>query len=132
MTYISPAEEERRLSEIRSFCDANGISYSKSMNSYYFVIRGQAYRVSNHTVEASNKRAVGRDGRRIREEYHPDGRRKDVIYIHASRFRIIKIYMDLKLGAILDGRGRVIGYTYRGHGNKCSRRRYEQSIRMGC
>lgn len=117
MTYMSPAEEHRRLSEIRAFCDANGIHYSKSMDSYYFRVRGKAYRVSNHTVEASNKGAVGRDGVQRRELYHPNGREKDVTYIHASRFRIPQIYTDLKLGAILDGRGRVIGYTYRGAGN---------------
>ena len=123
MTYMSPAEEERRLSEIRAFCNANGIRCSKSMNSYYFCVRGKAYRVSNHTVEASNKRAYGRDGKKRRELYHPNGREKDVTYIHASRFRIPQIYMDLKLGAILDGRGRVIGYTYRGAGATSRSRR---------
>lgn len=116
MTYMSPAEEKRRLSEIRAFCDANGIHYSKTMDSFYFKVRGQAYRVSNHSVEASNKGAIGRDGKKRRELYHPNGREKDVIYIHASRFRLPKIYTDLKLGAILDGRGKVIGYTYRGAG----------------
>ena len=118
MTYMSPAEEKRRLSEIRAFCDANGIHCSKTMDSFYFKVRGQAYRVSNHTVEASNKGAIGRDGRQRRQLYHPNGREKSVTYIHASRFRIMRIFLDIKMGAILDGRGRVIGYTYRGTGGK--------------
>ena len=122
MTYMSPAEEERRLSEIRAFCDANGIHYSKTMDSYYFTVRGRRYRVSNHTVEKSNRSAYRRDGTKRRELYHPDGREKGVTYIHASRFRIIRIYTDLKLGAILDGRGHVVGYTYRGTGSARPRR----------
>ena len=65
----------------------------------------------------------GKDGKKRRELYHPNGREKDVTYIHASRFRIPQIYMDLKLGAILDGRGRVIGYTYRGAGATSRSRR---------
>ena len=122
MSYMSPAEEQRRLAEIRAFCDLNGIHHSKTMDSYYFTIRGRRYRVSNHTVEKSNRSAYRRDGSKRRELYHPSGREDDVTYIHASRFRIIRIYTDLKLGAILDGRGHVIGYTYRGAGAARPRR----------
>lgn len=114
--YISEEEKARRLAEIKRFCDANGIHASKTFDSYYFTMRGHRYRVSNHTVEASNRHAYDRAGRKRRELYHPDGREDGVTYIHASRYRIIRIYLDLKLGAKLDGRGRVVGYTYRGNG----------------
>ena len=69
-------------------------------------IRGVRYRVSNHTVEASNRAAYRRDGTRRRELYHPDGREEGTVYIHASHFRLPQIYMDLRMGRKLDGRGR--------------------------
>ncbi len=106
MVYMSEAEKNRKLAQIREFCDDHNIRYSKNQDSYYFTIRGTRYRVSNHTVEASNKAAYRRDGTRRRELYHPNGREKDTVYIHASHFRIPQIYMDLRMGRDLDGRGR--------------------------
>jgi hypothetical protein len=98
-------EYAQKMEEIGAFCSANGITASRSGDSYYFSINGQEYRVSNHSVEASNAGAVNWIGEKTREEYHPDGRRADVIYIHASKTRIIEIYNDLKAGHELDGRG---------------------------
>lgn len=97
-------EFARQMAEIDEFCAEHGISASASNDSYYFSIRGQKYRVSNHSVEASN-RAAYRDGVRIRAVYHDGGREDDVIYIHASKTRIIEIYRDLVAGYKLDGRG---------------------------
>lgn len=95
----------RLMAEIDEFCAVNGISQSASGNSYYFTLNGKKYRVSNHSIEASNARAYNEYGEKVREEYHPDGREKDVVYIHASKTRIIEIYNNLELGIALDGCG---------------------------
>lgn len=87
-------EFAKTMNEIDDFCYENGISKSISSDSYYFIINGQEYRVSNHSIESSKR------------EYHPNGREKDVRYIHASKTRIIDIYTDLKNGYQLDGNGR--------------------------
>lgn len=81
------------MSEIKAFCLNHGVDFSSSMDSYYFCLNGQFYRVSNHSVESS------------KAEYHPDGRKKNTIYIHASKTRLIDIYQDLENGHQLDGRG---------------------------
>ena len=96
-----------RMQEIDEFCVQNNISASRTNDSYYFVINGQKYRVSNHSIEASNARAY-RDGEQVREKYHDNNRSDDIIYIHASKTRIIEIYNDLKEGYKLDGRGNRI------------------------
>lgn len=93
------------MDEITSFCAENGISASRNNDSYYFTIAGKRYRVSNHSVEASNAKAVNWLGEQVRDEYHPGGREDDVTYIHAGKTRIIEIYNDLKAGYTLDGRG---------------------------
>lgn len=92
------------MNEISEFCDANNINQSRNGDSYYFTINDQKYRVSNHSIEASNKGAYSDLGQ-TRELYHPDGREDDVIYIHAGKTRIREIYNDLKEGYKLDGRG---------------------------
>lgn len=107
-----PSKEQKRefaekMEEIKEFCRINNIHASSSKDSYYFTIRGQNYRVSNHSVEASNARAFNIYDEQIRELYHPDGREDDVIYIHASKTRIIEIYNNLIAGIKLDGRGNV-------------------------
>jgi hypothetical protein len=94
-----------KMEEIRDFCSKNLISMSASGDSYYFTINGQEYRVSNHSVEASNAKAYSEVYGKVREVYHPGGRDKSVIYIHASKTRIIEIYNDLQNGYQLDGRG---------------------------
>lgn len=93
------------MDEIKIFCDDNNISYSSTMDSYYFIINNQSYRVSNHTIESSNNRAFDQHGTQIRNKYHDDKRREDTIYIHASKLRLIEIYTNLKLGFELDGKG---------------------------
>ena len=85
------------MNAINKFCSENGISTSLSNNSYYFTIDGQKYRVSNHTVEASNSKAFDElTGEQLREVYHKDGRELDTIYITAGKTRLIEIYNDLK------------------------------------
>lgn len=98
-------EFAKKMDEIDKFCSENGISASYSNDSYYFEIDGVNYRVSNHTIEASNRRAFNSDGEQVREKYHSDEREDDTVYIHASKTRIIEIYNDLKAGYELDGRG---------------------------
>ena len=62
-------------------------------DSYYFTINNQKYRVSNHTVEASNSAAFdSTTGTYKRSLYHPDGREDDTVYIHAGKTRIIEIF----------------------------------------
>ncbi len=90
---------------IQRFCDENHIDYSSSMDSYYFTINDVKYRVSNHSVEASNASAVNELGQLVHQIYHSEGRRNDTVYIHASKTRIIDIYNDIKNGWILDGKG---------------------------
>lgn len=102
-------EFAKKMDEIHFFCKENGIDYSASKDSYYFYINGQKYRVSNHSVEASDRRAwawINGEEVQIRPEYH-GGRDEDTIYIHASKTRIIEIYNNLKAGYELDGRGNI-------------------------
>lgn len=98
-------EFAEKMDEIRNFCSENGINMSSAGDSYYFTLNGQEYRVSNHSVEASNAKAYDEVYGKIREVYHPGGRKKEVVYIHASKTRIVDIYNDLKSGYTLDGKG---------------------------
>ena len=99
-------EFAEKMQEIDEFCSDNCIIQSASSDSYYFDIDDQKYRVSNHTVENSNRHAY-KGGEQIRREYHPDGERPDTIYITASKTRIIEIYTALKSGKKLTRRGYV-------------------------
>lgn len=94
-----------KMSIVDDFCKKNDITKTKNSDSYYFTIDGQRYRVSNHSVEASNRGAYDDLYGQVRELYHPEGRKDNVVYIHASKTRIIDIYNDLKAGYVLDGRG---------------------------
>ena len=101
------------MNEIDEFCKQNNISKSSTSDSYYFEIKGQKYRVSNHTIEASNSKAFGYDnltGELIqkRELYHKNGRENDTIYITAGKTRLIEIYNNLKIGKKLNKRGYII------------------------
>lgn len=99
-------EFAKKMQEISAFCAKHGIQQSLNGDSYYFVINGQNYRVSNHSIEASNAAAYDElTGEQLRELYHEGGREQDTIYIHASKTRIIEIYNDLTAGYELDGRG---------------------------
>lgn len=94
------------MGEISAFCAAHGIEQSARGDSYYFTLNGKKYRVSNHSIEASNAGAFDRyTGEQRRELYHGEERAADVVYIHASKTRIMEIYNDLAAGYKLDGRG---------------------------
>ena len=81
-----------KMNEIDEFCQLNRISQSATNDSYYFELNGKKYRVSNHSPESSL--------------YH-DGRDDDVVYIHASKSRVIEIYNNLKSGMVLNGKGEI-------------------------
>lgn len=98
-------EFANKMNEIEQFCFDNGIISSRTNDSYYFTIDGVNYRVSNHSVEASNRHAYDEFGNKKRDFYHENGRENDTVYIHASKTRIIDIYNDLKAGYKLNGRG---------------------------
>ena len=100
-------EFAEKMQEIDNFCKENGISQSSSSDSYYFSINGKNYRVSNHSVESSNARAINFAGEQVRELYHENGREENVVYIHAGKTRIIEIYNNLKQGLELDGFGNI-------------------------
>lgn len=100
-------EFKETMSNIEDFCNDNGISSSKSMDSYYFSINDTRYRVSNHTIERSNSKAFNDFGEQVREKYHTDDD-KDLVCITAGKTRIIEIYNNLKAGKTLDKRGYVI------------------------
>lgn len=87
----------QQMREIEDYCIENNISSSYNNDSYYFTINGQNYRVSNHSVEASRRNSGGK--------YHQDGRSDEVIYIHASKSRLIEIHQALLRGEKLDGNG---------------------------
>lgn len=93
------------MEKIRGFCNENGIDYSRTCDSYYFVLNGVRYRISNHTVEMSNSKAYDIYGNQVRELYHPNGREENTVYITAGKTRIMDIYNDLKAGYTLDKRG---------------------------
>ena len=101
-------EYAKKIQEIDEFCREHGISCSSTKDIYYFIINGQKYRVSNHTVEASNRGAYNWLGEQVRDKYHEDGRNNDTIYITASKTRIIEIYNNLLQGYTLDKRGNIV------------------------
>lgn len=100
-------EFAQEMDNNREFCIEKGISRSISMDSFYFCLDGKYYRVSNHSVEASNQAAYSDLGP-TRELYHPGGRKDETTYIHASKTRIREIYMDILEGHSIDGHGNRI------------------------
>lgn len=102
-------EFHEKMLEIEAFCKKHGISASHNNDSYYFSIKGQRYRVSNHSIEASNRAAFDEyTGEQLRELYHDPELEEDVIDILAGKTRIIDIYNDLVAGYDLDYRGRRV------------------------
>ena len=100
-------EFARQMDEIRDYCDSHGIDYSRSMDSYYFTIRGERYRVSNHTQAASDRGMYSWDGTKLRDSYHTT--RFDREHeITAGKTRIISIHQALLAGKKLDKRGNVV------------------------
>ena len=101
-------EFAQTMEEITDFCREHGICKSSTSDSYYFSLNGKRYRVSNHTIAASDKGMYRPDPVtgvpiKVRESYHPE--EDDTICITASKTRIIDIYNDLANGYELDGRG---------------------------
>ena len=101
-------EFAKAMQEIDTFCQENGIRQSNSSDSYYFSVKGQNYRVSNHTIEASNSKAYNFLGEQVREKYHSNNRDSSIIYITASKTRIIEIYNNILSGRKIDKRGRTL------------------------
>lgn len=97
-----------KMQEIDAYCLENNIHQSKSSDSYYFTINGEEYRVSNHTVAQSNRKAYNCFGEKVRERYHKDGEFDREHEITASKTRIIEIHQALLAGKKLDKRGNVI------------------------
>jgi hypothetical protein len=95
-------EFAEKMSEIQNYCDNNAINYSCSMDSFYFEIDGQKYRVSNHTVKASNAKAFNEFGEKIRELYHKDDEGYNCIF--ASKTRLIEIHKKLKSGITVNAK----------------------------
>lgn len=102
---VQKQEFAQKMQQIEIFCKEHDIQQSSSGDSYYFTVNGCNYRVSNHSVERSNDGAFDQLGEQVRDLYHPNGREKDVTYIHAGKTRIIEIYNNLAAGLKLDGRG---------------------------
>ena len=98
----------QKMNDIETFCQENGITKFRNGDSYYFILYGKRYRVSNHTVKSSNSRASNQFGQQIRDKYHIIEHELDVIDIYAGKTRIIEIYSDLKRGIALDKRGNRI------------------------
>ena len=102
-------EYGQKMNEIRSFCQDHNIQHSMSFDSYYFSLNGKNYRVSNHSIAASNRGAFNEHFEQVREFYHDqDGRNDDTIEILAGKTRIIEIYTDLLAGYSLNSKGNRI------------------------
>ena len=96
----------KKCKKSKIFATKTALSQVKNNDSYYFTLNSTKYRVSNHTIEASNKAAFDIDtGMYKRDLYHKTERKDDTVYIHAGKTRIIDIYNDLKAGYKLDGKG---------------------------
>lgn len=96
-----------KMAEIEKFCLDHDINVSLSGDSYYFRLHDHDYRVSNHTIDASNRGAYNEAGDQIRELYH-DENDSGMICITTGKMRIIDIYTDLAAGYSLDKRGNRI------------------------
>ncbi|NCD04403.1 MAG: hypothetical protein EOM00_15765 [Clostridia bacterium] len=99
-------EYAQEMERIESFCTENGINASRSLDSFYFSINGVKFRVSNHTIEASDRGM--RDsltGEKLRDSYH--NHEDDFVCITAGKTRIAEIYTALKNGKELTKRGYV-------------------------
>lgn len=112
MSKKAKAEYAQKMKDVETFVKENNIKQAQNGKSFYFELNGKKYRVSNHTVEASNAGAFNSEGQQVRELYHPDGRDGEV-QIFASPTRLIEIYNAIKDGKQVDGRGRIVDQSYR-------------------
>jgi hypothetical protein len=99
-------EFAQTMDAIDSFCASHGINHSLTSDSYYFYFNGKSYRVSNHTIEASDKGCFDAMGNKIRDSYHAAD--SDLICYTAGKTRLIQVYSDIVAGYKLDKRGRRI------------------------
>jgi len=106
----SKEEFKEKMEAIEKFLDEHAdVSASRSRDSFYFTVNGTQYRVSNHSIEASNAKAYDEfTGEQIREKYHGDCRGNGTRYIHASKTRLIEIYNAIKDGKQIDGHGCIL------------------------
>lgn len=95
-------EFAQTMDTVQSYCDQNGIGYSSKMDSFYFTYEGQKYRISNHSVEASNQ---GRRNAGL-EEFH--GSRDEYVNIFASKTRLVEIHQRIVAGLKVNGRGFLV------------------------
>lgn len=95
-------EFAEKMTEIDEYCDQNGISRSRSSDSYYFTHDGVDYRVSNHAVERSID-SYGYHYHGNSEEY-----RSTTFCIHAGKTRIMEIHKLITSGVKVDHRGNPI------------------------
>lgn len=98
-------EFAEKMQEIDEFCKEHNISHSSSSDSYYFTLNGKTYRVSNHTIAASDNGMYDDMGHQLRESYHPTGEAGYDVCITAGKTRIIDIYENIEKGIELDRRG---------------------------
>lgn len=96
-----------KMQEIDNFCQENGIAQSRTNDSYYFYLNNIKYRVSNHTIQASNRGAFDEFGNQIREVYHKEID-PEIVEIRAGKTRIIEIFNALKSGKRLDKCGKEV------------------------
>ena len=120
--FVPSAEEKEAfkaaMRELEAYVKAEGISASAGYDSFYFEVDDRSYRVSNHSVEASNRNRCDKCQREhggapcseVKHCYvfHKGGRDKAVRYIHAGKTRLVGIHKALKAGFKLDGRGNII------------------------
>jgi len=92
------------MNDVRSFCKANGIRMSGT-GSYYFELYGQRYRVSDHSIEDSNRGAYDKKGYQRRRLYHPNGREENITYITSNDIEYV--YLNLRNGNRVSSNGRV-------------------------
>lgn len=101
-------EYAAEIQEIKTFCEAHSIHASRTLDSYYFTIGGIEYRVSNHSIDASDNAAFDEiTGEQRRALYHANDDAATV-QIRAGKTRIIQIYNDLCAGYQLDRKGNRI------------------------
>jgi hypothetical protein len=98
-----------QMNKIREFCKINEINISSNNDSYYFTHNNINYRVSNHTIAASDRgmfREENGEFVKIRDSYH-ESDTSNTVYITAGTTRIIEIYNAIKDGLTLNKRGYV-------------------------
>ena len=104
-----PSKE--RIKQIEEFCKEHNITHNSNYDSFYFEIKGQQYRISNHSIDDS----VHRDKKTNKlVNHHIDGNEiknsheycSQVKCYYAFQSRLEYIYNDIVKGYQLDNNGR--------------------------